>query len=446
MPRFAATDRRVGYDLVCFDSGGRERTDDPDGPMSDLVLRTLAPDDSGITDVFLLSHGWMGDLPAARDQYGKWLEAMAACPADVARMKQARPGFRPHVIGIHWPSMPWGDESFGDGGSFSVPIDGAPAADPVEAMVEDYAARIADTPAARDAIRRIVVGALDDVEPDMLPADVFAAYRQLNLEADMGIGGVGAGPGGDRSGFNPEGVYQALREDAPSFGLFGGGGIFGVLRTLSFWRMKDRARWFGEGPASRFLARMMQAAPRTLRFHLMGHSFGCIVTSAMLAGPKGRGRVARPVESLALVQGALSIWSYCDDIPATPGQPGYFNKVFSDKRVKGPVVATQSVFDSATGKWYPLGAGVAGQVSFGGPGEKPKYGAVGTHGICGPGTNATDRPLLGGTTDYNFVPGAAYNLECSEFIREGSGHGGAHSDICRPEIAHAVWQAALAAG
>src|SRR5262249_4062488 len=203
-----------------------------------------------------------------------------------------------------------------------------------------------------------------------------------------------AGPGGDRSGFDPEGVYQSLREDAPSFGLFSGGGIFGVLRTLSFWRMKDRARWFGERIGAKFLARMMQAAPRNLRFHLMGHSFGCIVVSATLAGPKGRGRVARPVDSLALVQGALSIWSYCDDIPATPGQPGYFNKVFSDKRVRGPILSTQSVFDTATGKWYPLGAGVARQVAFAAPGELPKFGALGAHGIRGPGTNGTHRPVL----------------------------------------------------
>ena len=33
--------------------------------------------------------------------------------------------------------MPWGDESFGDGGSFAVPLDGVPATDPVEAMVEE---------------------------------------------------------------------------------------------------------------------------------------------------------------------------------------------------------------------------------------------------------------------------------------------------------------------
>lgn len=442
MPRFPATDQRASYDLVCFKSNGAERTDDPSGVMSDIVLRTLATED--VTDVFLLSHGWMNDLPSARAQYDKWLGAMGNCSADHARMKQARSNFKPHFVGIHWPSKPWGDESFGNG-SFAASIDGASMGNPVEVLVEDYAARIADTPAARDALRQIVVGGLENVEPDTLSPDMIAAYRKLNIEADMNIGGAGAGPGGDRSGFNPEGVYQALREDAPSFGMFGGGGVFGILRTLSFWRMKDRARWFGESSGATFLARMMQAAPRNLRFHLMGHSFGCIVLSALLAGPKGRGRVARPIESLVLVQGGLSVWSFCDDIPSVPGQPGYFYKVFADKRVKGPILATQSVFDTATGKWYPLGAGVAGQVAFAAPGEIPKYGAVGTHGIRGPGTNATDIAVLPASVDYNFAPGRAYNLECSEVIREETGCG-AHCDIYHPQLAHAVWQAALAAG
>lgn len=445
MPRFAATDRRAAYDLVCFDSGGDERTDDPSGVVSDLVLRTLAADAAGVTDVFVLSHGWMGDVPSAKAQYDRWVEAMTACATDAARMRQVRPGFKPHVVGVHWPSLPWGDESFGDGGSFAVALNGVPVADPVQALVDDYAARIADTPTARDALRRIVVGAMENVEPDALPPGVLAAYRELNLEADLGAGGVGSHPGGDRAGFDPETIYQALREDSPSFGLFSGGGVLGVLRTLSFWRMKDRARWFGEQVGSKFLARMMQAAPRTLRFHLMGHSFGCIVMSAALAGPRGRGRVARPVESLTLVQGAVSHWAYGTDIPAAPGQPGYFYKVLADRRVRGPVIATQSVFDTATGKWYPLGAGVAGQVAFA-PGELPKYGAIGTHGIRGAGTNATDRTLLPATADYDFAPGGVYNLECSAVIREGSGRGGAHNDVSHPEVAHAVWQAALAAG
>lgn len=446
MPRIAATDRRTAYDLICFDHSGKERTDDPAGVMSDLLLRTLAADENGVTDVFLLSHGWLSDLPATKKQYDGWLAAMAACEADAARMRQVRPAFRAHVVGLHWPSKPWGDESLSGDGSFSVPADGVQASDPVQALVDDYASRIADTPAARDALHRIVQGAMENLEPDNLSPELVAAYKQLNLEADLGIGGVGAGPGGDRSGFDPEGVYQSLREDTPSFGLFGGGGLFGVLRALSFWRMKDRARRFGETATATLLARMMQAAPRSLRFHLMGHSFGCIVLSAALAGPKGRGHLARPVESLALVQGSLSIWSYCDDIPATPGQPGYFSRVISDKRVKGPIVSTQSVFDTANGKWYPLGAGVARQVAFATPGELPKYGAVGSHGVRGPGIKLSDQTLLPTDGEYQFRGGWVYNLECSAVIRNDTGEGGAHCDIDHPEVAHAIWQAALSAG
>lgn len=454
MPRFASTDRRAAYDLICFDSSGTERTDDPDGLMSDQILRTLAGDEAGVTDVFLLSHGWLGDIPAARSHYDGWVGAMTACAADLARMKRLRPDFKPHFVGIHWPSMPWGEESVAAGTSFSVAVDGIPGEDPVDdpakamvdAMVDDYASRIADTPAARDALRQIVVGSLEDMDPDSLSPELIAAYRQLNLEANLGIGGVGAGPGGDRAGFDPEGTYQSLREDSPSFGLFSGEGILGPLRTLSFWRMKDKARGFGETVASRLLASMMQAAPRELRFHLMGHSFGCIVMSAALAGPNGRGRIARPVDSLALVQGALSVWSYCQDIPSTPGQPGYFYKVIADRRVRGPIIATQSAYDTATGKWYPLGAGIAGQVSFASPGQVPKYGAVGSFGIRGPGVSAIDMRLPAADVDCAFQPGAVYNLECSDVIRQGSGRGGAHSDICHPRLAHAVWQAAIAAG
>lgn len=445
MPRIAPTATRSGYDLVCFGSGGAERADDPDGLMTDVILRTLATEDSGVTDVFLMSHGWMGDVPSARGVYDRWIESMSGCSADIARLGQMRPGFKPHFVGIHWPSLPWGDESFGDDGSFAVSFNSADASDPVEAMIDDYAARIVDTPAARDAIRLIVNSAIEDVEPDTLPPEVVQAYRQLNIEADMGIGGAGARPGADRSAFVPEEMYQALREDAPSFGM-ATGGILGVLRTLSFWRMKDRARWFGESVGANLLARMMQAAPRGLRFHLMGHSFGCIVMSATLAGPKGRGHLARPVESLALVQGAMSLWTYCDDIPATPGQPGYFSRVISDGRVRGSILATQSVFDTATGKWYPLGAGVAGQVAFAAPGELPKHGAVGTYGLRGPGVNAIDLELQSAVAEYGFAPKGIYNLECSNVIREGSGRSGAHSDINHPELAHAVWQAACSAG
>jgi len=104
------------------------------------------------------------------------------------------------------------------------------------------------------------------------------------------------------------------------------------------------------------------------------------------------------------------------------------------------------VFDTATGKWYPLGAGVARQGAFAAPGELPKYGAVGTHGVRGPGIKLSDQPLLPADGEYQLRGGTVYNLECSEVIRAAADQGGAHSDIAHPAVAHAVWQAALAAG
>ena len=108
--------------------------------------------------MFVLSHGWMGDVPAARHQYGRWIGAMAACSADVQRMRRKRPGFNPLLIGLHWPSKPWGDDALEAGAaSFGAPTEGKADAesDPVEALVEECAGEVAaDTPEARAACGR----------------------------------------------------------------------------------------------------------------------------------------------------------------------------------------------------------------------------------------------------------------------------------------------------
>ena len=70
------------YALIAFDKDGRERTDDnPDGHNGRMTARIL--DDaraSPPTNIVLLSHGWKGDMPAARDQYNRWIKAMLDRP------------------------------------------------------------------------------------------------------------------------------------------------------------------------------------------------------------------------------------------------------------------------------------------------------------------------------------------------------------------------------
>src|SRR5690242_17413114 len=93
------------YYLIAYDAQGKERTDDPDGLMSQRVLEVLQ--NEPVTDVFLMSHGWQGDIPAARAQYTAWISAMAACPDDLKRLQEKTLAFHPLLIGFHWPSLPW---------------------------------------------------------------------------------------------------------------------------------------------------------------------------------------------------------------------------------------------------------------------------------------------------------------------------------------------------
>jgi hypothetical protein len=423
------------YYLIAFDAAGRERTEGSGERLTQRVMEVLAREP--ITDVFLMSHGWKGDVPAAREQYGRWIAAMAQCGDDIACMRQVRPEFRPLLIGLHWPSLPWGDEELGGGAvSFSAPV-----ASRVEHLIERYAARIVDTPSARTALRTIFAAAEEDMAPDTLPEAVRSAYSELNRESKLGSEGEGAAPGADGEPFDAEQRYRAAQEEAVSFGGMGFlGGLLSPLMQLSFWTMKARACKFGESGAHTFF-KQLQAARSGVRFHLMGHSLGCIVMSAAVAGPVGAPGLDRPVDSLALVQGALSLWSYCPDIPYWRGRPGYFHRIVAERRVAGPIITTQSDFDQAVGKWYRLSAGAARQIDFA-PGELPQYGGVGTFGLRGLTTGVEDLQVLPADAVYGFKPSTIYNLECSRIIREGNGASGAHSDIAHPEVTHAVWEAA----
>lgn len=437
MPVKTVTGTSLTYYLISFDAAGNER-DESGIRVSQKVLKVLS--NEPITDVFLISHGWLGDIPAAHQQYDKWIAAMATQKADIERMQQVRAQFRPLLIGLHWPSKPWGDEELG--GS-AVSFDSTDVT-PVEQLVEQYASRIADTPASRQALRTIFQAAMEDIAPPTLPPEVREAYEILDREASLGSEGEGAAPGADREPFDPESIFQAAEAEAVSFGDFSWGGVLQPLRFLSFWKMKDRARQFGETGAFQLLRDLQLTASDHVRFHLMGHSFGCIVVSAMLAGPNGRGSLVRPVNSVALVQGALSLWSYCSDIPVKPGRPGYFRSAIGDRKVNGSIITTQSEFDIAVGKMYPLAAGIIlSSVDFASE-QLPKYGALGTFGTRGDGLEIVDMKMLPVSSSYHFEPGKIYNLESSEFICEYQGFGiGAHNDIAKPEVAHAVWSAAL---
>ena len=74
--------------------------------------------------------------------------------------------------------------------------------------------------------------------------------------------------------------------------------------------------------------------------------------------------------------------------------------------------------------------------------QLPKYGGVGAFGIQGPGLAIADDAMQAADGAYSFEGGRVYNLEASAYIRRSLGwFSGAHSDICHPEVAHAIWSA-----
>jgi hypothetical protein len=427
------------YTLIAFDRAGRERTDDPDGRGGRMTATLLDEvQQRAPTNIFLFSHGWKGDMAAAIDQYNRWIGAMLGCTADAAKAKEAVAGFNPLFIGLHWPSLPWGDDELAPAGSFAAGESPGVALGPLKAR---YIDRLGDTPAIRAALDVVFKEAAENAAATTLSQQVVDAYQSLNAALDLGGDGVAAAPDADREPFDPEASFQlAQTETQAGFGGFDWGGILAPLRQLSFWTMKRRARTVGESGMHGFVAALQSACPA--KIHLMGHSFGCIVVSSILRGTGTP--LPRPVDSTALVQGALSLWAYCPDIPKAKGKPGFYSGIIAGKAVSGPIVTTRSKFDTAVGRFYPIAAGLVGQVDFDASDEKdlPKYGGVGTFGIRGLTAGVAPDTLAAATHEYGFKRGTIYNLDASGFIKKGDGASGAHNDIDGPEVAHAIWQAA----
>jgi hypothetical protein len=426
----------IQYALISFDADGNERSEQS-GLMSQAIIKR-AVDDS-ITNVFFFCHGWQGDLPAAKDQYGKWLRAFADS-ADWQRAPQRFPKFRPLLIGLHWPSKPWGDEEL-RGGSFGAPggVSGR------DALVQMYVERLGNRPEIRRLLEIIIDEARKNAAPEELPSHLCQAYLDLNDALGLKSEGVGGSPDTDREGFDPQSSFEAANEQATSFGVdFNFGGLLGPLRQLSYWTMKKRARDIGEGGMHKFLNDLQEAtATQNMRIHLMGHSFGTIVVSGMIGGPNAQGRLVRSVDSVALVQGAVSLWCYASAIPFPGAGAGYFSRILAEKKVRGPLLTTRSKFDDAVGVFYPLASRIKGSASF--AGELPEFGAIGAYGIQGVADGLNNNlAMKEATADYTFEKGKVYNLDGSAYIAHKDGPAGAHSDIAGPEVAHAIWAAAFA--
>ncbi len=443
------------YYLIAFDANGKERENNGE-LISQKVVDILSESrQSGepITDVFFISHGWLGDIPGAKLQYDEWIAAMGKNQADIEKMQQVRPGFRPLLIAIHWPSKPWGDEDLSAVSPDKTIVSFDTTDNSQEELIEQYAQDVADTDAAREALRTIFTAAIEySIPPETLPPEVRQAYEILIQEASLDNNE----DDGESLDLKPETIYQALLAEEETQEISFGIGdapknkFLELLGYLSYWQMKKRARDIGETSGLNLLNKLQKIATETARFHLIGHSFGCIVVSAIVAGKKDS-QLVRPIDSLVLIQGALSLWSYCFNIPRRANLAGCFSSIINDRKVVGPIVTTRSIHDNSVKTLYPIasrpGNWFMGQdidFSVSTESEFPEYGSIGTFGIQGI-DEVISLKMHPCEKLYDFQPGKIYNLESSEFIRHviNEKDEDAHNSIAKPEVAHAVWSAAL---
>jgi len=153
------------------------------------------------------------------------------------------------------------------------------------------------------------------------------------------------------------------------------------------------------------------------------------VVTAAAAGAEGQPVLT--VQTLTLLQAPFSHYGFSDNYDGK--QACCFRRVLANHAVRGPILISHSVGDSAVGTMYPLASMLACQVGQGLGGANDKYGGMGRNGAQTT-PEAVRGPLLAVGASYAFQGGRVYNLNADAIIQD-------HSDISHPEVAYALLQA-----
>ena len=413
----------LAYYEVDFNADGTPNTatGSGDGGLPAAVAK------GGITDLFVLSHGWNNGVDSARDLY----QAMFTLLADQLGTQLSSSA----AVGVIWPSLLFPDDD--PDNAPAVPSTGAQLAAALTPAFPQQQQQLAtmgqlldqqpQDPAALNQFHQLATGLVttkpqgieDTGEAALLTADTATAF-------------------GHAAAMAPHATTAAQGIGNPFTGLWSGARE--VLRTMSYYEMKNRAGVIGENGLGPLLA-SLSGPDGPPRIHLMGHSFGARLVSYTLAGlPANRTGSASPVKSLTLIQGAFSHFTFASSLMFDPSRAG--GLAGDGRRVDGPLLATFSAADRAVGWWYPAASMLAGQDSESAADLVFRWGAMGHDGYQ---QNPTPTALLLAPQGkpYEFRPGGFYSLDANAVIcANQSAFSGAHSDIRHPEVLWAVVSAA----
>lgn len=368
--------------LVRFDEAGRCIS-----PLTrDAAVEAVSA--GGHRHVVFFAHGWNTDYDSAVGQYRAFLRAYEGGPGTAPA-----PGST-LFLGVTWPSV-WLPGEAGPQMAGAGDPDGGAEDKIMEAVALDLVATVPDGRAERayELLDQPRLAAAEARELAELVAPAFHAGADelgdgsealstddlLQAAAAMGRkeGGAAANDDLDHIGT----VIAAPGGPAPAGGL-----AFDprdIVRLFSLYRMKDRAGAVGaRGVASL----MRELLGRTkAKVHAVGHSFGCKVMLSALCSPDP---LSRRLDSLLLLQPAISHLSFAETVPGRSGPGGYRAAL---DRVVAPILTTYSgrdwplhgIFHLALRRAADLGdARIAGgETAAGAP--PSRYAALGGYGPRG---------------------------------------------------------------
>lgn len=376
------------YYIIPFDKDGR-----CEGPQTREHLIKSA---SGYSDIFLFSHGWNNDWKTASGRYESFIKGFQGLRKELGLAVPA--DYKPLLVGIFWPSqtMAWFKSETGPGFAGDAEQDEAATVDyetlrdvaaalPAENRTRFYElaqAQALEMPESKELATMLAAASRADDEgistegPGAL--DLLAAATSFETpEPDVdAIGAVGAHNVGPKAAF---GFGDVLEKLDPR----------NIVKPFTVWQMKDRAGKVGAHGVAPLLDDLLKGSGA--RVHLLGHSFGCKVVMTAASKPAA---LSRDVESVLLLQPAVSQYAFCPNVPKRNVQGGFFRR---------PIVATFSANDDALTKMFHLAVRRSddlGELEYAAGGSPSLYGALGGFGPQNSGEK----------TEAIRDPGEAYDL------------------------------------
>lgn len=397
------------------------------------------------SDLIFFAHGWNNDFAGATALYARFVRAFEALTAAHPLARDDR-RHAPIFVGVQWPSIwlsferrPQPAVARDGGGGEEAATDTPTAQALVERLAGSGGAQAVERLYALLALPRLddaqanelaelaapAFGALVDDETgaarDTCPADLLAMLRAMQRAASAAAAGA------------------AATDDAPAPRAQRLPALLdprNLLRLFSVYQMKDRAAVVGAHGVAALLRALLDAAPDT-RIHAVGHSYGCkVMLAAVCASPAP----ARPLDSLLLLQPAISHLCFADTI-AGSGRPGGYRAAL--KRVRPPILCTYSnadfplhaLFHLALRRERDLGErdlriAAASATTAGTP--PSEFAALGGYGPRGADQDLIDPMPDAGATYPAFAGKAVIGLDGSAGLIRS------HGDVATPAVAWAL--------